>query len=168
MAVVVHPALFWCAWSWDLTQVQLARLRATQLRMIRKMVGSRRLDEENLCEYTIRSARTVKNLMRKHCVQQWDADYHRLQFSWGGQLARMATKCSERLTYQVLKHRDIAWIHTTSEQFGGNQQHGRKLHTWRWERCFMKYSPSWQQDALDQSKWLSSLDEMVVWRCAHR
>ena len=36
MGVVIHPALFWCAGSWNLTQVQLTRLRGTQLRMIRK------------------------------------------------------------------------------------------------------------------------------------
>ena len=168
MAVVIHPTLFWCAGSWNLTQVQLGKLRGTQQRMIRKMLGVRRRETETLGDYMHRTAGTINHLMQKHKVERWDAHYHRLQFSWGGQVARMAARCPERLTYQVLKHKDISWIHKMSAQYGGNQQHCRKLHTWRWERCFMKYSPTWQQDALDKSKWLSSLNDMVAWRCMHR
>jgi len=168
MTVALHSALFWCAGSWNLTTVQLSKLRGIQQRMIRKMVGSRRSNDESLADYMVRSARTVKHLMLRHRVESWDAHYHRLQFKWGGEVARMVHKCPAAITYQVLKHKDIRWIHTTAEQYGGNQQHCRKLHTWRWERCFIKYSPSWQEDALDKTKWTNSLDDMGAWRCNNR
>ena len=168
MGVVIPPSLFWCAGSWNLIRTQLEKLRGVQLRMIRKMIGPRRQDGESLADFMHRSNASIKHLMSRHGVEHWDAHYHRLQFSWAGDVARMATLCPKRLTYAALKHRDISWIHKMAEQYRGNQQHCRKLHTWRWERCLFKYSCSWQQDAQDKHKWQKSLDEMVQWRCTHR
>ena len=166
--MVARPALFWCAGSWNLTKVQLSKLRGVQRRMIRKMLGSRRQTEENLEEYMRRTNKTITHLMRKHRVEAWDAQYHRLYFSWGGEVASMRFTQPQKLTYQVLKHRDIEWIHKMSAQYGGRQQHGRKLHTWRWERYLSKYSPDWQEKALDKSAWQKSLDDMITWRCTRR
>ena len=168
LGVAVQPTLFWCAGSWNLTSQQLGQLRAVQQRMVRKMLGCRRGSGEQLAEYMVRTARVMKNLMQRHGFERWDLFYHRMQFAWGGKVARMAQDCPDRLTYHVFKYRDIGWIHSIADQNHGNQLHCRKVHTWRWERCFMKYNPKWQLQALDKVAWTKSLNDMVLWRCAHR
>ena len=58
----VHPALFWCSGSWNLTVSQLAQLRHVQQSMYRKMLRARRDSGETLEEYMVRTNRKIKHL----------------------------------------------------------------------------------------------------------
>ena len=77
-----------------------------------------------------------------------------------------------RLTYQVLKYKDMNWICNIASQNSGNQLHCRKLRTWRWERPLFKYFEgrpyTWQESAADKEQWLQQVGEMVSWRCTYR
>ena len=75
LASTVHPALFWCAGSWNLTRAQESRLRGVQLRMLRKMLGPRRQAGENLEEFTRRRNSQIKNLKSRHGVKDWGRQY---------------------------------------------------------------------------------------------
>lgn len=165
LAISVDPALFWCAGSWNPTKAQLQTLRGVQQSMVRKMLGRRRQVGESLEECMRKINSQIRNLFIRHGVERWDAKYYGLYFTWAGDVARISINDPERLTYQALVHKDIAWIHKIADQFHGNQLHGRKLHTWRWERLLIKYDSNWKSKALDKQSWSRSLNDMIVWRC---
>ena len=100
----------------------------------------------------------------------WDQVYHRRQFMWAGKVARLAAKDPERLTYQVLVHRNWEWIKNVSVKNNGSQLHGRRLRIWRWERPLYKYHGEipWELVAQNEEMWAQQLDKMVRWRTASR
>lgn len=172
LRLLVACALFWCAGRWNLTTVQLAKLRGVQQAMIRKMLGLRAHDGETVADFCERYARSFKHVLHSHGERSWDATYHRLMFSWAGHVQRIGSYDPQRPTFQVLHNKDWQWIHLIASQNSGNQLHCRKLHTWRWERPLYKFfqdrEDSWEQIAANEAEWQQLLPDMVTWRCTHR
>ena len=172
LRLLVACALFWCAGSWNLTTVQLAKLRGVQQAMIRKMLGLRAHDGETVADFCERHARSVKHVLLSHGERSWDATYHRLMFSWAGHVQRIGSYDPQQPTFQVLHYKDWQWIQLIASQNSGNQLHCRKLHTWRWERPLYKFfqdrEDSWEQVAANKAEWQQLLPDMVTWRCTHR
>ena len=169
LGLVTASSLFWCSGSWNLTSVQLAKLRGMQQKMIRWMLHIRRRSSESLDLYMTRCARTVKGIRMRHGIEGWDESFHRSVFSWGGHLARMRTYDPDRASHQVFLYKNWQWIKRQSDD-RGNQHHGRRLHVWRWERPLYKFflPEPWEQQALNKQSWNSKLDEMVAWRVQNR
>ena len=172
LGCLVENALFWCAGSWNLTQAQLSKLRGVQQTMIRKMLCIKPTPTEDVASYCIRCAHMVRNTMHRCRVEGWDAHYHRLLFYWAGHVHRIGVYDPDRLTYQVLKYKDMNWICLVASQNSGNQLHCRRLRTWRWERPLFKYFEdrpcTWQESAADKEQWLQQVNAMVSWRCTYR
>ena len=164
----VHPTLFWCAGSWNLTTKQLAKLHKVQCSMLRKMISPKQASNESRADFMHRSASLIKNLMTRHGVERWDLFYHRLHFAWAGHVSRIVQYDPSRLTYKVLDYKCLEWIHKIAEQFSGRQLHCRKLRIWRWEQPLFKYDPCWRKTAQDKQAWFNALNDMVLWRSAHR
>ena len=126
---------------------------------------------EDCASYCIRVARLVRNTLERYTQESWDAFYHRLVFSWGGHVQRISKYDPSRLTFQVLKFRNWAWIQNIADQNNGQQLHGRRLHVWRWERplysFFRPKGLTWEQQANDNVNWETLLDIMVEWRTNH-
>ena len=118
----------------------------------------------------MRVSSKIKQLKDTHQLQNWELRYHRSVFSWAGHVARMKTYDVNRATYQVMCYRNWRWIRNTTEENDGNQLHGRRLRTWRWERTLYKYfgDSNWEDAALDHDAWSQQLDSMALWRCTHR
>eukprot|EP00973_Karenia_brevis_P057422 7988178-Karenia_brevis.AAC.1 len=116
-----------------------------------------------------RVATTIRNLRERHCVEAWDARYHRSVFLWAGHLARMSKYDSNRGSYQAFIFKNWAWIRGQSSEHG-NQQHHRRLKTWRWERPLCKYfdPDPWEPAALDEERWNQLVPAMVAWRLQTR
>ena len=140
--------------------------------MIRRMLRLRKSVGESLQDFCIRSARSVRHVLREDEEQAWDATYHQLFFSWAGHVHRIGSYDPERLTFKVLHYKDWQWISLIASQNRGNQLHCRKLRTWRWERALYKFfegqDTSWEQNAFNQTEWKQLLPDMVAWRCTHR
>ena len=111
----------------------------------------------------------IKNLRLRHGIESWDAQYHRSVFAWGGHLARMSQYDPQRVSHQALLHKNWDWIQSQADARGG-QNHGRRLHVWRWERPFVQYwhNLNWIEQAQDHKVWKSKLQSMVTWRLEHR
>ena len=71
LSMFVHPTLFWCAGSWNLTTKQLAKLRKVQCSMLRKMISPKQASNESRADFMHRSASLIKNLMTRHGVERW-------------------------------------------------------------------------------------------------
>ena len=168
LGVLVHPALFWCAGSWNLTGRQLSRLRAVQSSMLRKMLTLGRAEGESLEDFMHRSNGIINNVRLQQKYERWDRHYFRLYFSWAGHVARLVSHDPERLTLKVLNYKSWAWIQSVAENNSGNQLHCRRLRTWRWERGLCKYDRNWQTTALDKQLWQTSLNGMVSWSSFNR
>ena len=137
--LTVHPALFWCAGSWNLRGDQFLQLRGVQRSMFRKMCGFKKQDSEDLPTFMQRTNRSMSALVLRFGVTSWDVIARRLVFTWGGWVARLASFDPNRLTLLVLRHKDLAWIQQVASDNRGRQLHCRILKTWRWEASIFKY-----------------------------
>ena len=111
---------------------------------------------ENMTELIIRSNRTLKNKLRdtEAKFEHWDTRYVQLRLEWGGHVARIGTFDPTRLTYRVFRHWNYEAIRHIANQNGGKQNHGRKIHIWRWEYYMYKYiNPNWFTQAQDREVW---------------
>ena len=137
--------------------------------MLRKMLGKKRLEEEELEEYMVRTSRAIKYLKTEHGVEDWDEIAIRHHFGWAGYVSRRG---NERLTYRVLRYRDRSWLARVEAENQGRQLHCRILRVWRWETPLVKYGNAheadWHELALDKRKWLRELGDMARWSKHHR
>ena len=169
LAKAVHPALFWCAGSWNLRTNQLATLRGLQMKMLRKIMRFKKTEEEDIAAFMSRTNTTMNNLMACHRVKTWDALAHRAVFRWAGTIARISVFFLDRWTTTVFQHKDWSWIQAVARDNHGRQLHGRNLRTWRWERPLYKYlGENWQQQAADIENWQSMEDDFLIWRALNR
>ena len=105
--------------------------------------------------YHPRVGKLIKTIKLRHNIDPWDAYVHKANWNFAGRVARMQ---SDRLAFRVLKHLDRQATHLQSLWHGGNQGHGRRLRTCRFEASFYGFFTGaefnlWQQVALDKRKW---------------
>ena len=168
---LVMATLFWCAGSWSLTEKSLCKLRGVQQRMVRKILQPTRFKMETQDDFCKRTGSMIKHFMLRRGAVPFDEVYHREVYKWAGWVVRIE---GERLTKEVLMFKNWDWLKNMSAQFGGRQQHGRILRTWRWERPLYKFFDTctedtrWQEVAKDKASWVAQLDKMVRWRTNNR
>ena len=123
--------------------------------MISKMLGIRRSSLELLEDYCSRVKRCISGLLQTHHLQRWDEQQMRVYYDFMGFLARMRQRDAQRLTYQVLRYKDLNYIAALQAEFG-HQTHCRRLHVWRLEWPLFKYDHNWQCKAQSMSEWNAS------------
>ena len=69
--VTVTPAALYASATWTLSAEQERRLRTTQRKMLRKMVGAGRSPEESWVDYIQRATRACVSLAQRHGVEDW-------------------------------------------------------------------------------------------------
>ena len=92
-AVVTPTILYGCA-SWVMTEARKQRLHATQLRMMRTLLGRRRCTNtsaelEPWIEWMKESTAQVRSLMKAHSIPEWSEVVHRRQRKWKAKLEDM-------------------------------------------------------------------------------
>ena len=137
------------------------------------MLSKNKLADITLGEHVHRLNSCLVRLRIVHNIESWDVVALRHHFAWGGHVARLETLDPKRLTHRVLKYRDRDWLDIIEAQYGGRQQHGRKLRVWRWETPLVAYAKSkgdvsWMTLAADKRTWISNLAEMAQWHKNHR
>ena len=164
LLMVVSPALFWCAGSWNLRVQKFVALRGLQRNMIRKMIGLKKYETEDLETYMRRAETAVTAAMHRHRILSWDIYARRVIFRWAGWVARLQTFDKHRLTLAVLHHKNLKWLQLIKDNNGGRELHGRYLRVWRWETVvhnfFAENAPGehWEKIALDDSRWSAFVD----------
>ena len=161
----VHPALFWCAGSWNLRRNQNSKLRGLQLTMLRKMLRFKRQEGEDLGDFMRRTNSIINNITARHRVARWDTLGARAVFRWASKLISISALDPTRLTSLIFAYRDWEWIQSIASQNHGRPLHGRILKTWRWERPFYKFAGTyWKQEASDNFPvWLSKEADFLEW-----
>jgi len=165
--VHVLPALLWGAGSWNLTVVQLAKLRGVQRKMVRAALGIPRRPEEKVDEYSWRVQSAVNRAIERYSTP-WDIKYHQKLFGTAGHLARLAKYDPGRVSGRILFFKNLNWIYDQQKKFG-SQRHCRRFRVWRWERPIHRFlGPNWTQLALEKEAWNAQLPAYLAWRRVNR
>ena len=135
--------------------------------MIRRMIGLKKIENENVDTYMRRAEHAVSVAMHRHRILSWDSHARRLIFRWAAWVARLQLFDKKRLTLAVLHHKNLRWLRIIKENNGGRELHGRYLRVWRWETIvfsfFAENSPgeSWEDIALDEGRWRAVVEEIL-------
>ena len=153
----------------NLRKEQLAKLRDTQYKMIRKMVKFKKAPEETIDVFMERTNSFIKHLIIDNDSEPWDYSYHREVYKWAGTSMKIHTCDKSRLSACVYNHKDWAWIQFIASQNGGRQLHGRYFKAWRWERPLYNYlGIGWKSRAADFNEWMEGAMDFVQWRALNR
>ncbi len=137
--------------------------------MIRKMIGFKINDDEDVASFMQRTNRIIKNLVTLHGVISWDNLYHRYQHRWAGKLVQISQTDPRRLTSAIFAYKDWAWIQTVARENSGRQLHGRCLKIWRWERPLYKaFGDDWKSIAREEDHWRTLENWFIHWRKFNR
>jgi hypothetical protein len=164
---VVVPALFWCSGSWNLRAQQFTQLRGLQRKMVRKMLGFRKRDEEDLDHFMHRTEATISNLLQLHWIVSWDVYARRTVFKWAGWMARLANLDPSRLTLKILQHKNLEWLQKIKDENKGRELHGRYIKVWRWETMLYNFTrenypgDQWFSLAQDKERWKVIVDNIM-------
>jgi hypothetical protein len=152
---VVQPTLLYGCSGWTLTRERENMIRATQRKMMRRIMGTRREvigDQiESWVDWVIRATRKAEDIVRKFDVPDWVEEVHRRRFRWAGHVAR---RHDGRWTREVL-----TW------SVAGSRARGRPLA--RWTDTIIKFfNEMWGVDIKDNSFWLDLAEERERWQAA--
>ena len=158
-ASVVQPTFLYGCSSWTMTRDREAQVRSLQRKMLRQIVGVRRVvSEERVLEDWLpwfRHATHVAEEARvNHNVPDWVDEVSRRKFRWAGHVAR---RTDERWTRVFL----LQWY------VAGCRCQGRPQARWcdSINRFFGGGSDSWIQKAQDRLFWKQKEDDYVYF-CA--
>ena len=169
LAKAVHPALLWCAGSWNLRSNQLPKLRDLQRSMARRMMHFKFHTDDTIDSFMHRTESSISHAFDVHNVQLFDVLAHRAVFRWAGKVTQIQILNPTRLTSIVFGFKDWEWIQTIASQNNGRQLHGRRLRTWRWERPLYKcFGDNWKDLAQDPAEWASLESNFLSWRRINR
>ena len=154
---MIQPSLLYGSASWTLTRAREAFIKTTQRKMMRAIIGTRRIvrdgDLEGYVDWIVRSTSVAEEAMRKFGVPDWVEEAHKRKFRWAGQVARCTDR---RWTREVLE-----WSAT------GSRRRGRPVMRWTdsLNKFFQQPSLSsalcWITIASDEDSW-HSLEEDYV------
>ncbi len=82
----------------------------------------------------------IKAIKSQYDILDLDVQAMRNHFGWAGHVSRLANADPTRLSGQVMRYRDRAWLDTVERANHGRQLHCRKLKVWRWERPLVHYA----------------------------
>ena len=137
--------------------------------MVRKMLGLKRWPGELRDSFFSRTNRRVRMALSSAKIDKWDAQYFRAVFKLAGFLQRAGNNDPNRLSYQVMRYKDWAWLQKIMAAHKGSQLHCRKLRTWRWEtqlrKLFENTGEPWTTVAADSRRWNSMLNDLVRRSC---
>ena len=92
-------------------------------------------------------------LRAKYKLERWDRICLDRVFTWAGHVARFGKYAQDRIAWQALQFRGIAYLRQLEKSYG-QQCHGKCFHMWRYEHQISKIlGDSWQALAMDQEQW---------------
>ena len=91
-ATVIQPTFLYGCVNWTLTRDMECKIRTTQRKMVRAIIGVRRKTEndilEDYVEWMTRSTRIAEETMHNNSIPLWVQEVHRRRFDWAGTVAR--------------------------------------------------------------------------------
>ena len=190
-ATVGAAVLYGCE-SWTLRLDQQRRLKTTQRKMLRAILGNKRrvlttsggssasevgtdfdgstdtdadLEEElePWTDFLKRTTRNVEDRLQASGQEEWLKTWRRKQWQWAGKVVRDTTGKWSQLIFN--------WCPTTTSRRGTYRRQARPIK--RWEDDFRNFVEtvacvgSWRELAADESAWTQYEEVYVKWACGH-
>jgi len=151
--------------------IYIKRIQKAQNDMLVKIVGLRKGPDETVGDFRKKCYSKVCDLKARWNCIVWTDFYYLKHFEWAGHVARLVTYGKGRVSYRVLQYMNYDYLDRLEDVYGkGRQNHGRRFHVWRWERCIQKYwgrRVDWRDIALDRTSWAENVQSFVEWRRIH-
>ena len=150
---VITPTMLYSSGTWVVTIERQRRLRATQRRMLRMMLSSKRTYKDNegtiedYVEWVQRATREVEKTMAAHGIKDWVGQQRLRLWQWAGKVARMK---DSRWTHEILH-----W-----ELLGGRPQ-GRPRT--RWLDQFLPFVEHKLERQLQEGEWMHIAADTNLW-----
>ena len=140
-AVVSPCVLYGCA-AWTMNSEREKKLKTARRRMLRWMVGTRRLVDESWVDFIIRATAEAENVAKKYGATCWLLVQRRRKWRFSGQTAR---RTDGRWSQRLLDWKP--WFRCAPRRRVGRP-------TARWEDCFVQIAGgNWTEAAKDESLW---------------
>ena len=151
---VVQPTLLYGGSSWTTTRAREHLLRTTQRKMMRTIIGCRRLvvneEMEDWIQWMQRATRKAEEVMEEHGVPDRVSEVHRRKFEWAGHIAR---RHDGRWTREIL-------------MFSAKGSRSRKRPLTRWTDSLHKFFSSMYgaSPAEDNLPWMALAEDRDLWK----
>ena len=95
--------------------------------------------------------------------------YCRSYFRWAGSLFSIRNYDPSRITYRILRYKDLASLRDYAARHRGRQGHVGIINAWRFEtfifRFFEDRNLDWRRSASDEANWAEHQDGFARWMC---
>ena len=164
----VGPSLLWCAGSWKLTKQERRKLSSIQRQMVMKMLNFKARPGEPTAEVMKRLNSKVTDVIIDSNIPTFRDRYCRSYFRWAGSLFSILQHDPSRITYHILRYKDLATLHDyAARDPRGRQGHVGSINALRFEthifRFFENKDLDWRRCASDEAFWIEHQDEFVRW-----
>jgi hypothetical protein len=158
----ITSSILWASESWTLRATEIRQLRCTQHAMLRKIVVSRRFEDEPWVDWIQRATHKAKKLARDAGVSDWPYTHYLRKWKWAGHVSRLS--CIE-WAHRVTFWRDLKW------QADMGMFRPLRPSTRRWmkfEHSIQKYCVEqllghWQECAKDRNHWRELGPDFALW-----
>ena len=130
--------LYWGAESWTPTADDLRRLKATQLKMYRRVLQLEPQEGESRQGYHTRTAYEARTWMADIKATAWDDQLLLTNHRWGGHIARSHPS---RWIRRTTEWRNAAFRELTKAKNHGELHTGHRYRYWRWEADIAAWAP---------------------------
>lgn len=97
---VVPPTILYGCSSWVMTVARETLLRSTEMKMLRAIMGRRRLESETWVEWIQRATHQARQAMEQHHIPDWVGEQRQRRTQWAERVSRTT---DERWTQKVLQ-----------------------------------------------------------------
>ena len=151
----VSPCVLWCAQSWVPKVEELKKLNVAQRGMLRKMLGTRRVPEEDWVEWICRVTNKALNIAKSCGMKEWPLAHALSKWGWAGHVARSAGKS---WVWNVSAWMDADWTAWALQRGGTRPLRPSRRRWMKWEDplrrfCALEGASSWSTLAADRIAW---------------
>jgi len=158
----VTKTALWCCETWNLSRQQLRYLDTTRNAMLRLIVVTGRLPDEDWVSWVQRSTRHARAIATEAGLTSWPIAHLQQKWVWAGKVARMS---ADSLPYRVTFWRDVEWQRgATHSDRPKRPQRGKPF---RWEDGIQKFAlflgwRSWRAAAQDETTWNARMQSFAT------
>ena len=135
--------------------------------MVMKMLNFKSRPGETTEEIMKRLNSKVTDVIIDSNIPTFRDLYCRSYFRWAGSLTSILNYDPNRITYHILRYKDLARLRDYAARHRGRQGHIGSINAWRFETFIFRFSEDrnldWRRCASDEARWTEYQDDFVHW-----
>jgi hypothetical protein len=161
----VGSCVLWCAQSWSPRVEELRLLKTARRAMLRRIVSSSRMPEEEYIHWIRRVTGKAEMEARRAHVRDWCQAHHALKWSWAGHVARRPTST---WVWRTTTWRDSMWQSLAVDGGWSRPLRPSRRRWTKWEDPLRRYcaqegADPWTTMAERRDDWAARSDSFATW-----